>query len=219
MARKRFVSPSFFAHGDLYDAEASSGLPLRVAFAGLWTQADRRGVFAWKPRELKLQVLPYDAVDFGAVLEALERAKFVRSYVVAGKRYGHIPSLAAHQNFHPQEKPDATIPDPPSYTEDAAGMQPGCSGDAAEMQQGCSEDAVPASNGLATAVVLASNAAFTTDTITTTTARPTVSEGPCSEEAPTVGRSDLVQHRTGIQALTPAEHRTLDAKFAASGSR
>ncbi len=34
MARKRMVAPSFFKHADLYEAEASTGLPLRVAFAG-----------------------------------------------------------------------------------------------------------------------------------------------------------------------------------------
>lgn len=113
MARKRLVSPKFFTHPELYDAEVSSGLPLRLAYEALWCQADRRGLFAWRPRELKLQCLPYDPVDFAEVLDALERHEFLRSYVVDGKRYGHLPTLKNHQTFHHAEKPDLSIPVPP----------------------------------------------------------------------------------------------------------
>ena len=63
MGRKRFVSPEFFKHPELFDAEVSSGLPLRLAFAGLWCQCDRRGVFAWSARALKTDILPHDDVD------------------------------------------------------------------------------------------------------------------------------------------------------------
>lgn len=105
MARQRFIKPAFFLHGELYDAEAASGLPLRVAFAGLWTQADRRGVFRCKLRELKLAVLPHDPVDMDQVITALEAGGFIRTYVVDGKRYGFIPTLGDHQTFHRDEKP------------------------------------------------------------------------------------------------------------------
>ena len=105
MARQRFIKPAFFLHGELFDAEQASGLPLRVAFSGLWTQADRRGVFRCKPRELKAAVLPYDAVDMDQVITALEQAGFIKTYVVDGKRYGHIPTLADHQTFHRDERP------------------------------------------------------------------------------------------------------------------
>lgn len=114
MARKRLVSPKFFTHPELYDAEVSSGLPLRLAFEALWCQCDRRGLFAWRPRELKLQCLPYDPVDFAAVLEALEQYGFLRSYTVDGKRYGEIATLGVHQTFHYAEKPDPSIPAPPA---------------------------------------------------------------------------------------------------------
>lgn len=107
MARQRFIKPGFFLHGELYDAEAASGLPLRVAFAGLWTQADRRGVFRCKPRELKSAVLPYDPVDMADVIAALESAGFIRTYEVDGKTYGFIPTLTDHQSFHKDEKPSA----------------------------------------------------------------------------------------------------------------
>lgn len=71
MARIRTIKPEFFRHAGLFDLEQETGLPLRVAFAGLWTAADREGRFAWKPRELKLDCLPFDLVDFSRVLDAL----------------------------------------------------------------------------------------------------------------------------------------------------
>jgi hypothetical protein len=128
MARTRLIKPEFFKHGDLYDAEKASGLPLRIAFAGLWCQADREGRFVWKPRELKLDVLPYDDADFAAVLDALERAGFVTRYVVDGKEFGFIPSLKQHQHFNvregasklpaPPEYPTSTVPVPSSHRTD-----------------------------------------------------------------------------------------------------
>lgn len=103
MARQRLISPEFFLHGELYEAEIESGLPVRLAFAALWCQADRRGVFVWKPRELKFACLPNDDVDFVAVLCALEAHGFVQSYTVRGRRYGVIPSFARWQTFHHRE--------------------------------------------------------------------------------------------------------------------
>lgn len=115
MARRRLISPEFFTHSGLFDAEQESRLPLRVAFAGLWTVCDRRGLFDWKPRELRLAILPYDDVHFPEVLEALERHGFVVRYVVDGKEYGRIPSFADWQTFHPHEKPSKT-PEPPAVS-------------------------------------------------------------------------------------------------------
>lgn len=112
MARKRLVAPEFFTHGELYDAEATAGLPLRVAFAGLWTVSDRRGLFRWRPRELKLALLPYDPCDFADVLVALEAAGFIERYVVDGKEYGRIPSFSQWQTFHRNEQP-SDVPEPP----------------------------------------------------------------------------------------------------------
>lgn len=112
MARTRNISPAFFQHPDLYDAEAGTGLPLRLAFAGLWCHCDREGRFEWKPRVLKLGILPHDPVDFGAVLDALTSAQFVVRYEVAGYVYGWIPTFTRHQRPHPKEAP-SKLPDPP----------------------------------------------------------------------------------------------------------
>jgi hypothetical protein len=112
VARQRLIAPDFFVHAELHDAEERSGLPLRLAFAGLWTQADRRGVFPWKPRELQLAVLPYDRVSMGAVLEALAAGGFIRAYDVDGRTYGYIPSFGRWQTFNVRERP-SRHPAPP----------------------------------------------------------------------------------------------------------
>lgn len=112
VARIRSVKPEFFQHEAIFEAEQASGLPLRLAYIGLWTQTDRRGLFRWRPRELKLNVLPYDNVDFGAILDALANHGFLVRYEVDGSSYGYIPSFASHQLFNIKEKAAQGIPGP-----------------------------------------------------------------------------------------------------------
>lgn len=103
MGRIRTVKPELFTHEDLFEAEQETGLPLRVAFIGLFTCADREGRFKWRPRTLKLAVLPHDAVDFSRVLDALTTAGFVRKYEVEGEDYGFIPTFLKHQTINQRE--------------------------------------------------------------------------------------------------------------------
>lgn len=103
MARIRTIKPEFFRHEELFEAEQTSGLPLRLAFAGLWTAADREGRFKWKPRELKLDCLPHDAVEFSRVLDALASRGFIVKYEVDGREYGYIPSWSDHQVINNRE--------------------------------------------------------------------------------------------------------------------
>lgn len=115
MARQRLVKPDIFQHEELHRAEADTGLPLRLAYIGLWTQSDRRGCFFWKPGTLKLNILPFDSCDFTAVLSALETHGFIFRYTVAGKEYGWVPTLPRHQTFNKNEKPNPLIPEPPEH--------------------------------------------------------------------------------------------------------
>jgi len=100
-ARIRTIKPDFFLDEELYDLEASSGVPIRVAFAGLWTQADREGRFEWRPRSLKSVILPFDNVDFEKVLVALDREGFIRSYELR-------PEVRLHPDLQeaPEDKPE-----------------------------------------------------------------------------------------------------------------
>lgn len=115
MARIRTIKPDFFRHEALYEAERSCGLPLRLAFAGLWTAADREGRFSWRPRTLKLDCLPHDDLDFEAVLNALSEAGFIVKYQLekGGDQYGYIPSWNQHQHINLREA-QSVIPAPPS---------------------------------------------------------------------------------------------------------
>lgn len=111
MARIRTIKPSFFRHGELFDAERACGLPLRVAYAGLWTIADREGRFKYKPRDIKVEVLPYDDVDMVEVLGALEAKGFIKTYSSEGQNYAYIPAFSDHQHVNKNE-PQSQIPAP-----------------------------------------------------------------------------------------------------------
>src|SRR3990172_2700325 len=92
MSRIRTVKPDLFRHEELFEAELQFKLPVRFVFIGLFTVCDREGRFRWRPRQLKLDILPYDDVDFSLALEALEKSGFIIRYEVNGISYGCIPS-------------------------------------------------------------------------------------------------------------------------------
>jgi len=112
MGRIRTIKPDFFKHEDLFDAEQETGLPLRLAFAGLWTCCDREGRFEWRPRSLKTDVLPYDEIDFSRVLDTLATRHFIVKYRVDGKEYGFVPGFTRHQVVNNREKA-SILPEPP----------------------------------------------------------------------------------------------------------
>lgn len=111
MARIRTIKPEFFKHYELWQAEVETGLPLRVAFAGLWCVADREGRFRWLPPQIKIDVLPYDDIDFSRVLDALATRGFVVKYRVDGREYGHIPGFSRHQVVNNRER-KSELPEP-----------------------------------------------------------------------------------------------------------
>lgn len=144
--RIRTVKPQFFKHEGLFDLEKKTGLPVRVAFPGLWCVADREGRFRWNPRELKSDVLPYDDVNFVLVLEMLQRHGFIVRYVVEGKAYGYIPSWSKHQVVNPNEA-KSRIPAPPDPTQgqlfDAQRSSTGSTGSqVSTASEGCTAAAV-----------------------------------------------------------------------------
>ncbi|WP_284335418.1 hypothetical protein [Comamonas sp. NoAH] len=112
MARIRTVKPELFKHEDLFELEEQTGLPIRIAFVGLFTCCDREGRFKWRPRALKLDVLPYDMVDFSRVLDALITRGFVVKYAINGEVFGEIPSFKRHQTINNKEVA-SEIPAPP----------------------------------------------------------------------------------------------------------
>lgn len=103
-SRIRTVKPELFRHEGLFEAEQESGLPLRFAFIGLFTVCDRDGIFRWQPRQIKLDVMPYDSTDFSRVLDALMTRGFIRRYACGSDEYGVIPSFPRHQVINNREK-------------------------------------------------------------------------------------------------------------------
>lgn len=118
MARIRTVKPNLFRHEDLFELEAECGLPVRLAFIGLFTIADRDGRFVWRPRTMKLDVLPYDDVDFSRVLDALASRGFIMKYTVDDEEYGFIPSWQKHQIINNRES-TSEIPEPTENSADS----------------------------------------------------------------------------------------------------
>lgn len=124
-ARIRTIKPEFYTHEKLFKLEQVTGLAqLRLAFSGLWTQSDREGRFKWRPVVLKLAILPYDQVDFAAILVALRDAGFLTQYRdAAGELYGWVPSWLKHQSINNRES-ESVLPPPADCTIIPAGPDP-----------------------------------------------------------------------------------------------
>jgi len=130
--RIRTVKPDFFKHEGLHELGVRSGFgPLiRVAYAGLWCQADREGRFRWRPNILRNEISPWDDVDFESLLEELRAAGYIVRYEVGGESYGFIPTFPKHQRPNHREA-ESQLPPPPGH-EPAAGAEerPGMPGQA-----------------------------------------------------------------------------------------
>lgn len=108
MARARNIKPQFFTNDEL------SELPplARLLFIGLWTIADFKGCFEYKPKRLKVQLLPYDDCDIEQLVSALDKSRFISIYSVQGQTFGKVLNFNKHQNPHKNEKEKGSdIPD------------------------------------------------------------------------------------------------------------
>jgi hypothetical protein len=108
--RIRTIKPSFFT-----DEEIAALEPLdRIAFMGLWCEADREGRLEARPLRLKSLILPYDEGDFEARLTRLQDAGFIQMYLAEfdGKHRQviQVVNFTKHQRPHHTE-PDSVIPD------------------------------------------------------------------------------------------------------------
>ncbi|MBZ5522152.1 MAG: hypothetical protein LAP21_07915 [Acidobacteriia bacterium] len=115
MARIRTIKPVFARHEKLQELEsASPQLRPMLTFCCLWPQCDRAGRFEWRPKQLKLDILPFVDYDLGETMELLAKHDFIRRYEVGGKVYGYVPSWDDHQC--PNAKECASrIPAPPQH--------------------------------------------------------------------------------------------------------
>lgn len=115
MARIRTVKPSFFRHEGLQELELEHpGQYPMFVFAGLWGHCDKLGRFPWKPRTLKLDILPFLPFDMASTLTILKQHGYLQYYEVDGKGYGLIPTFVEHQRINGKEaQAEGEYPGPP----------------------------------------------------------------------------------------------------------
>ena len=132
MARIRTIKPDFFRHEELQDLEAAHpGKYPMLVFAGLWGHCDKAGRFEWKPRMLKLDILPFLPFDMTETLNLLVASGFIVRYSADGGEYGVIPSFGDHQRIGGKEAQEAErFPEPPETNSEATVKQPGSTGEA-----------------------------------------------------------------------------------------
>ena len=74
--------------------------------------ADFKGCFEYKPKRLKVQLLPYDDCDIEQLVSALDKSRFISIYSVQGQTFGKVLNFNKHQNPHKNEKEKGSdIPD------------------------------------------------------------------------------------------------------------
>jgi hypothetical protein len=107
MPRIRSIKPDFFRHDVLQELEEAhpKSHPMLV-FAGLWTQADKNGVFQWRPKYLKLDILPFINYDISKTLDILASAKLILRFSSDGDEYGWVVSFEKHQRITGKEATD-----------------------------------------------------------------------------------------------------------------
>lgn len=96
-----------------------------LVFAALWGHCDKSGNFEWKPRMLKLDILPFLDFDMATTLEILRDAGFVGKYDVDGAAYGNIPTFGEHQRISGKEAQEPNkYPDFPGISQLFPGEAP-----------------------------------------------------------------------------------------------
>jgi hypothetical protein len=137
MARIRTIKPEFFRNEKLQDLHnAHPELQIMMLYIGLWTLCDNQGVFEWKPRSIKLDILPFVDYDIAESLELLMHNGFIIKFQHEEKLYGYVPNFLKHQRLPSKEvKEGKRYPEPlqhrfvsgsePVRTQFATGSQQG----------------------------------------------------------------------------------------------
>ena len=108
MARSRNIKPSFFTNDELGEVNPLA----RLLFIGMWTIADYKGCFEYKPKRLKVQLLPYDDCNIEQLVNDLEKSGVIAIYTVQGRKYIKALNFTKHQNPHKNERDGGSeIPD------------------------------------------------------------------------------------------------------------
>ncbi len=110
MSRARNIKPGFFTNGDLLECTPLA----RLLFAGLWCEADRRGILEDRPKTIKVKVLPGDNCDVDELLNELQDHGFIDRYESGEFRCIFVKNFDKHQNPHVKEQAN-TLPAPDGH--------------------------------------------------------------------------------------------------------
>jgi hypothetical protein len=109
MAHIRHIKPEYAVHEVVNEMSISA----RYAEQNSWCHADKYGRFEWKPKTLKLKVLPFDIVDFESLMLEWVKFGFCERYEVDGQFYGRFINWEKHQYIGNREKDsDCAYPAP-----------------------------------------------------------------------------------------------------------
>jgi hypothetical protein len=82
----------------------------RLLSIALRNEADDQGVFEWKPRAIKMRVLPADNCDVNELLEELISSNQVIRFASEGRQFGFLRNFT---RFQKPKKPQIRFPSPP----------------------------------------------------------------------------------------------------------
>lgn len=106
MPRIRSVHPGLFTDEAFLDATPLA----RLFLIGLFCEAYDDGVFEWKPRQLKVRLLPLDKADADGLLDELEKLGFLHRYRFKARDLGVIRNF---QKWQSPQKPKSSNLLPP----------------------------------------------------------------------------------------------------------
>lgn len=109
MARQRMIKPEFFDSESL----GACSIAARLAFIGLWVEADDYGRLKYQPNRLKTRIFGYDRMTPQRVeklLDELASVGCIEFYEVDGSRYINIPNFGVYQTIQRPSK--SAIPGP-----------------------------------------------------------------------------------------------------------
>jgi len=103
----RHIKPEYSIH----EGVSEMSINARYAETYTWCHADIHGRFEWKPKTLKLHVLPFDNIEFEPLMLEWVTCGFVERYEVDGQKYGRFINWEKHQYVNPHETYE--LPAPP----------------------------------------------------------------------------------------------------------
>src|SRR5688572_12127137 len=115
MPRIRSTKPSFFRHEKLQELELKyPNAKVMLFFSGIWGLCDNQGRFEWRPKQMKLDILPFIPYDPEETLSILTAHGFIEKYSHEGQLYGHVFNLKKHQRFTGKEVKEGERFPPPT---------------------------------------------------------------------------------------------------------